>query len=81
MVPPAITENFWESVEMKQADDQNRTETFEPGYSEVGKYHAMNQPHTECATGTEEDSLSFYLGLQSRMTLSDSVIHPSSSSP
>ena len=63
-----ITENFWESVEMKQTIERNRIPRFEPGYSRVGRFQAVV---TETAAAPESEAgpspLAFYLGPQTRL--------------
>lgn len=67
-----ITENFWDSVEMKQTTEQNRITGFEPGYSGTGKQRATRGAGAEdAAAAPEERSLAFYLGQGTRMALRD----------
>jgi hypothetical protein len=78
-----IAENFWESVELKQATDENRIPRFEPGYSEVSKYRAVAPETVSTAPASSDLPLSFYLGPHTRVTLrgvAGQHHHPSSSS-
>ena len=68
-----ITENFWESVEMKQAIESSRIHRFSPGYSEVGVYRAIReQVPSAHASSPEATSLAFYLGPQTRLGMTAS---------
>ena len=60
-----ITENFWESVELKQAIESSRIVRFSPGFSEVGTYPAIQKQTV--TPKKEETSLAFYLGPNTRL--------------
>ena len=64
-----IAENFWDSVELKQAVERNRISRFQAGFSGVGKNRALSG-----APGSNEEqdactSLVFYLGPSTRIGL------------
>ena len=71
-----ITENFWESVELKQAIEASRIVSFQPGYSGVGKFRACAKDSIRDCTEEEHDgssSLAFYLGPDTRLCLGSST--------
>ena len=67
-----ITENFWQSVELKQAIDSSRIVSFQPGFSGVGQFQACNKEEVQSKAedGTGTSALAFYLGPQTRLGLS-----------
>lgn len=64
-----IAENFWDSVELKQAIERNRIVRFQPGFAGVHQFPARSgegDPEEEQETAA---SLAFYLGPNTRIGL------------
>jgi hypothetical protein len=70
-----ITENFWQSVELKHVVERNRIRSFQPGFSGVGRFRARKDEESEAQACGEIDSktdvpsLDFYLGTGTRLRL------------
>lgn len=64
------TQGFWESVAAKQEAEQARITAFQPGYSGIGQYNAL-QAHVASAKAGDDGpgELRFYLGPHTRLSL------------
>ena len=73
-----MVENFWESVDHRNEVEKNRITRFESGFSDVGRYPAMDNKTTvtEPAAPTNTDAaLSFYLGPDTHLVVSGAAGH------
>ena len=70
-----IAENFWESVEMKQAVEENRATRFEPRFAGIGRFRAIKpDDHDEPEESESAQSLTFYLGPKTRLRFPDTSL-------
>ena len=70
-----VTENFWESVELRQVIDVNRIPRFQPGCTGVGSFVATGNGDAPDAEETTTTTLSFYLGPNKRLVQAILVVN------